>query len=244
MRSSITRKAGAPVAPGRRQSNDGCRPSLGFSASASYRQLGGAPTARAAAAPGASRHGASAKFKTVTCSASGASGPTNGPGANSAAFAATSVPTFASAFPIVAAAFASSGSYDPEAPFADWEEPGNGNGGANAIAAPPNAGAAVEFSIRCGLHFGEGMRVVGAAEALGAWNSQKGLELTWGEGHVWRGKAALPPGPVEFKFVIVRKNALEWEHGAIAGWYSVYVNIAVHVVATTMSMLELDTQTN
>ncbi len=66
-----------------------------------------------------------------------------------------------------------------------------------------------------GLTFGEGLAVVGSAPALGAWDPNRALRLTWSEGDVWQGEALLEPcQQVEFKYVVIGSGrGVRWEPG-------------------------------
>lgn len=58
-------------------------------------------------------------------------------------------------------------------------------------------------------------QVVGSGEQLGEWQAQQGLQLTWGEGHVWTANVELVPGTYEFKCITATGEAVvEWEPGS------------------------------
>jgi hypothetical protein len=83
--------------------------------------------------------------------------------------------------------------------------------------ASASAAAAVSFSVTKHVRFGQTLRVVGSLPELGAWDPAKAPELTWGDGDVWTGAVALPPGAeASYKFVVYRADGsaeAEWEDG-------------------------------
>jgi hypothetical protein len=83
--------------------------------------------------------------------------------------------------------------------------------------ASASAGAAVNFSVQKQLRFGQTLRVVGSLPELGGWDPSRAPELTWGDGDVWTGAVALPPGAeASYKFVVFRADGsaeAEWEEG-------------------------------
>jgi hypothetical protein len=65
------------------------------------------------------------------------------------------------------------------------------------------------------VKYGQQLRVVGNLPALGSWDTARGLELRWSEGHVWAATLELEVGSrVEFK---VRPHSrwgfVAWEQG-------------------------------
>ena len=88
-------------------------------------------------------------------------------------------------------------------------------------AGPPRAGAGaraavrVTFAVGRRLEFGAALGVAGSAHALGAWQPERALMLTWSEGDVWRGEASVEPGEeVRFKLVTAYDNAsFVWDEG-------------------------------
>ncbi|KAL4422984.1 hypothetical protein ABPG77_005464 [Micractinium sp. CCAP 211/92] len=76
----------------------------------------------------------------------------------------------------------------------------------------------VKFTLQMELPFGQSLKLVGSHPALGAWDENRGLPMTWGDGHVWTGEVPLPIGTaVEFKAVKVVGGAgaySEWEGGS------------------------------
>lgn len=76
--------------------------------------------------------------------------------------------------------------------------------------------SSVEFRISQRLSFGEFFKVVGNCDALGNWDLGAGVKLTWTNGDVWVGTAALPIGNSEFKYVIEKAgdpSKTFWEQG-------------------------------
>jgi hypothetical protein len=50
------------------------------------------------------------------------------------------------------------------------------------------------------VKYGQSLRVVGNLPALGGWDTARGLDLRWSEGHVWAGTLEVDVGAkVEFK---------------------------------------------
>jgi hypothetical protein len=56
------------------------------------------------------------------------------------------------------------------------------------------AGARVHFCITRELAFGQGLKLAGGPEGLGAWNHTKGPDMKWHDGHRWSAHVRLPPG--------------------------------------------------
>lgn len=72
----------------------------------------------------------------------------------------------------------------------------------------------VKFKVGHAAEFGESMKVVGAADGLGAWDVNEAPNLEWGKGDVWSLDLELPPGDYEFKCVKVRVDgSYLWEPG-------------------------------
>lgn len=96
---------------------------------------------------------------------------------------------------------------------------GGASGGAGAEpadgAAGPAGTAVVHFCITRQVEYGQNMRMTGAGEQMGAWDSSKGPKLKWSEGHKWTADVPMPPGAYEFKFLIEHRSGhLEWEGGS------------------------------
>jgi hypothetical protein len=71
--------------------------------------------------------------------------------------------------------------------------------------------AATSFTVPAQpLAFGEHLRLVGSLPELGAWDPEAGLKLDWSDGDNWSAEAALPPGAVEFKVVVIRGDGSAW----------------------------------
>jgi hypothetical protein len=84
------------------------------------------------------------------------------------------------------------------------------------VAAAASGGGEVRFEVPgCRVEFGQAVKIVGSAEALGAWDAARGLSLAWGEGDVWTGAADVPAGePLDFKVVVAAGDAaVHWEEG-------------------------------
>ncbi len=67
---------------------------------------------------------------------------------------------------------------------------------------PGHAGTAVHVrvTLQKELPFGQSLKLVGSDPALGGWDESKGLQMVWGDGHVWSADVPLPPGAIlEFK---------------------------------------------
>ena len=71
----------------------------------------------------------------------------------------------------------------------------------------------VEFSVNYTTNFGEFILVVGSADGLGSWNSEKGLKLEWNEGNVWKYSVKLPERDTEYKYVCASHDGQRWEEG-------------------------------
>ena len=56
-----------------------------------------------------------------------------------------------------------------------------------------SAPVTTRFSVTRSLPFGQSVKVVGSSAKLGAWDAAAGLELSWRDGDVWEGAAALSP---------------------------------------------------
>lgn len=56
------------------------------------------------------------------------------------------------------------------------------------------SGTPVRFNIRVRCEFGQQLVVVGSCAALGAWNVDNAVRLTWQEGHIWETGVELPAG--------------------------------------------------
>ena len=93
---------------------------------------------------------------------------------------------------------------------------------AAAAADAPNAtsssSSTLRFRFTAKLSYGETLVVVGSAPSLGSWDASKGARLSWTDGDVWIGEAAIPADTaVEYKLVVASKNkdaSDKWEHGA------------------------------
>ena len=75
-----------------------------------------------------------------------------------------------------------------------------------------------QTTFHCTFHveWGQCLRLVGSAPALGAWSLAGGLDLAWSEGDEWTGSVPLPAGAlVEYKYVLVGADgrALAWQRG-------------------------------
>jgi len=74
----------------------------------------------------------------------------------------------------------------------------------------------VSFAVTASLEFGASLIVVGEAAEFGAWDPESGFPLSWSDGDVWVGTAALTSaGSSAFKFVVVspRGERFIWEEG-------------------------------
>ncbi len=64
------------------------------------------------------------------------------------------------------------------------------------------------------LQFGEQLRLVGACNELGGWDSAAAPLLQWQEGNDWVAPVSLPPGEHACKLVLVRQDgSVAWEEG-------------------------------
>lgn len=71
---------------------------------------------------------------------------------------------------------------------------------ANAASSP--AATAVSTTIvlkQCELSFGDTVKAVGESDLFGCWDSSKGPELQWQEGHDWQAQLDVPCGDCSFK---------------------------------------------
>ena len=74
----------------------------------------------------------------------------------------------------------------------------------------------MSFAVTASLEFGASLIVVGEAAEFGAWDPESGFPLSWSDGDVWVGTAALTSaGSSAFKFVVVspRGERFIWEEG-------------------------------
>ena len=74
----------------------------------------------------------------------------------------------------------------------------------------------MSFAVTASLEFGASLIVVGEAAEFGAWDPESGFPLSWSDGDVWVGTAALTSaGSSAFKFVVVspRGERFTWEEG-------------------------------
>lgn len=74
----------------------------------------------------------------------------------------------------------------------------------------------MSFAVTASLEYGSSLVVVGEAAELGAWDPESGFPLSWSDGDVWVGTAALTSaGSSAFKFVVVspRGERFTWEEG-------------------------------
>lgn len=80
--------------------------------------------------------------------------------------------------------------------------------------APPTV--PITFSVPFEVAFGQSLRLVGSDEAMGGWEIDSAVDMTWSEGHVWTADVALPVGATaEFKLVLsIPGEAPVWEHTA------------------------------
>ena len=87
--------------------------------------------------------------------------------------------------------------------------------GARLATAASSGSTRVRFAVHKRVEYGQCLRVVGDLQELGGWDVQRAPALAWGEGDVWTGEVALPPGSSpSFKFVVcTKKEAVEWEGG-------------------------------
>lgn len=91
------------------------------------------------------------------------------------------------------------------------------------------------FETHYECEFEDTLVMVGDHAALGRWAPERGVQMEWGTGHVWRAEALLPPGAtVQFKLVLQRKDGtIVWSPGINAGLevpeyrrtYTIAVNI-------------------
>ena len=74
----------------------------------------------------------------------------------------------------------------------------------------------MSFAVTASLEYGSSLVVVGEAAELGAWDPESGFPLSWSDGDVWVGTAALTSAASSaFKFVVVspRGERFTWEEG-------------------------------
>ena len=72
------------------------------------------------------------------------------------------------------------------------------------------------FAITAQLDYGDSLALVGDADALGAWNVDRALELQWTDGNAWCARADVDVGVDGVAFKCVRRRAsgdVEWEGG-------------------------------
>ena len=46
-----------------------------------------------------------------------------------------------------------------------------------------------------------------------SWSADEAIPLTWTPDHVWKTELKLPPGPVEYKYILQWGNTIRWEEG-------------------------------
>eukprot|EP00192_Tetraselmis_astigmatica_P019927 CAMPEP_0117673166 /NCGR_PEP_ID=MMETSP0804-20121206/14323_1 /TAXON_ID=1074897 /ORGANISM="Tetraselmis astigmatica, Strain CCMP880" /LENGTH=211 /DNA_ID=CAMNT_0005481877 /DNA_START=61 /DNA_END=696 /DNA_ORIENTATION=- len=85
-----------------------------------------------------------------------------------------------------------------------------GNASPLRCAAEATPTSKVNFRVTTHVEFGQRVEVTGETEALGGWQDSK--PLSWTEGDVWTLDCDVPPGPVEYKYVIKTVD------GALLGW--------------------------
>ena len=62
---------------------------------------------------------------------------------------------------------------------------------------------------QCELAFGDTVKVVGESDLFGSWDSDKGLDLEWQDGHDWVAKLEVPPGDCIFKVGQAEQQSLQ-----------------------------------
>jgi alpha-amylase len=84
-----------------------------------------------------------------------------------------------------------------------------------AAAAATEGAVKVAIAVRRETQPGQDVWVVGSLPALGEWDLEKALALTWTEGHVWRATIEVAPATaVEYKAVLKNGDgSMIWEGG-------------------------------
>jgi hypothetical protein len=71
----------------------------------------------------------------------------------------------------------------------------------------------IEFNIHYSTNFEEKIVLVGSTNALGSWEVNRGINLEWTEGNIWKGKVELQVEHSEYKYVCVSSDSCRWEEG-------------------------------
>jgi hypothetical protein len=73
----------------------------------------------------------------------------------------------------------------------------------------------IKISVQYTTKWGQFISIVGSHPILGSWDSSRALKMKWSRDHWWEISLKLPPGSVEFKFILQAENSptIHWEQG-------------------------------
>ena len=63
-----------------------------------------------------------------------------------------------------------------------------------SIASDGHPVAKVTIKVPARLAYGQSIALAGSHQALGSWDANDSLALTWSDGHVWTGEVDMPSG--------------------------------------------------
>ena len=82
---------------------------------------------------------------------------------------------------------------------------------ATAVGSANDTAVSTQITVKqCELAFGDTVKVVGESDLFGSWDSDKGLDLEWQDGHDWVAKLEVPPGDCIFKVGFKPSEALDF----------------------------------